>query len=127
MHPHPRPLPEYREREYGPRQNQDLPMPIQQADRTVMIVTPLEENELVVRSFTATERLGRPFQVEAELLSGNFEIKFEDGLGQAMKTPVETASGTPRYFNGFVSRFSQGAPFGRLARYHATIVPWLWF
>ena len=32
-----------------------------------------------------------------------------------------------RYFNGYVTRFSQGGAHGRYNRYSAVVRPWLWF
>ena len=38
-----------------------------QSNRIVAITTPLAEDELLVRSLTIREELGRPFQIEADL------------------------------------------------------------
>jgi len=39
---------------------------------------------------------------------------------------IETSRGDTRYFNGLVSSFAQRRRIGRLARYEANVVPWLW-
>ena len=41
--------------------------------------------------------------------------------------PPALADGTERYFNGYVSNFSQGGRDHHFVYYHAEIVPWLWF
>ena len=42
-----------------------------------------------------------------------------------MKLALQTTA--TRYFNGYVTRFSQGGMHGRYRRYSATVHPWLWF
>ncbi|MGH8502229.1 MAG: type VI secretion system Vgr family protein [Gammaproteobacteria bacterium] len=98
-----------------------------QADRTLSITTPLGDDVLLLRTMTATEQLGRPFEFELDLLSGDEQIKFEDLLGQTMTVQLSLVEGEARYFNGYVSNFSQIGRVGDYARYQATLKPWLWF
>ena len=102
-------------------------MPLDQSKRQIGIDTPLGANVLVLRNFTATEELGRLFQIDAELLSENFQISFPQIVGQNVTIRLETIQAAPRFFNGHVRSFRQTGAVGRLARYHAEIVPKLWF
>ena len=45
-----------------------------QADRPFAISTPLGEDELVLRSFSGREELGRLFEFDLDLVSENFSI-----------------------------------------------------
>src|SRR6266513_2944919 len=102
-------------------------MPLDQSKRQMSIDTPLGANVLVLRNFTATEELGRLFQIDAELLSENSQISFSQIVGQNVTIRLETIQAAPRFFNGHVRSFRQTGAVGRLAHYHAVIVPKLWF
>jgi len=102
-------------------------MPLDQSKRQIGIDTPLGANVLVLRNFTATEELGRLFQIDAELLSENFQISFPQIVGQNVTIRLNTIQSEPRFFNGHVRTFRQTGAVGRLAHYHAVIVPKLWF
>jgi type VI secretion system secreted protein VgrG len=102
-------------------------MPLDQSKRQIGIDTPLGANVLVLRNFTATEELGRLFQIDAELLSENFQISFPQIVGQNVTIRLNTIQSGQRLFNGHVRSFRQTGAVGRLARYHAVIVPKVWF
>jgi len=102
-------------------------MPLDQSNRQIGIDTPLGANVLVLRNFTAAEHLGRLFQIDAELLSENFQISFPQIVGQNVTIRLETIQAAPRFFNGHVRVFRQLGAVGRLAHYHAVIIPKLWF
>ncbi|NLI33215.1 MAG: type VI secretion system tip protein VgrG, partial [Deltaproteobacteria bacterium] len=76
---------------------------------------------------TASEELSRLFRFELDLLSENHSISFEDLLGQKVTVRLELPHDKNRYFNGFVTRFSQVGTVGNYALYNATVHPWLWF
>jgi type VI secretion system secreted protein VgrG len=98
-----------------------------QAARQVEIITPLGDDVLLFHSMTATEELGRLFQFELNLLSIEPNLKFEDLLGQNVTIRLDLPDDKKRYFNGFVSRFSQAGTFDDFNAYSATVHPWLWF
>ena len=102
-------------------------MALDQSKRQIGIDTPLGANVLVLRNFTATEELGRLFQIDAELLSENFQISFPQIVGQNVTIRLNTIQAGSRFFNGHVRAFRQTGAVDRLARYHAVIVPKLWF
>ncbi|MBM4032664.1 MAG: type VI secretion system tip protein VgrG [Planctomycetes bacterium] len=97
-----------------------------QQHRMMAIGTPLGADVLLLRSFSATEQLGRMFHIEADLLSEDENISFDDLVGRNVTIRLDTSQGSPRYFNGLVAGFTQRRRTTRLAAYHATIVPWLW-
>ncbi len=96
--------------------------------RQVKISTPLGEDELRVINMFGSEELGRLFQYQLELHSANEEVDIDAILGQNITVSLVHDDGTFRYFNGFVSRFSQvGRTEGGYATYEAKMSPWLWF
>lgn len=82
---------------------------------------------LLLKSFTGSERLGRPFQYNLVLASEDHDLDYKKIIGQNVTVLVEKDKKGPRYFNGFVSRFAQTKYEQNLAEYQATLVPWLWF
>ncbi|MHC4228626.1 MAG: contractile injection system protein, VgrG/Pvc8 family, partial [Planctomycetota bacterium] len=98
-----------------------------QKNRELAIETPLGEDVLLLISMSGTEHLGRPFEYRLELASENHQIKVKDIVGQNVTIRLDLGAGRTRYFNGHVSRFAQLTTAGGLARYRATVVPWLWF
>ena len=107
-------------------------MPFTQENRFVAIDTPLGEDVLLLTGISGKEKLSTPFSFNLDMLSENYNIAFPDIIGKNVTVSVNLASGDKRYFNGLVSRFSQGrgngeaGGDGRFSYYTATIVPWLW-
>ena len=98
-----------------------------QQNRQLAIGTPLGEDVLLVVNMWGREQLGRPFEFQLELASENAQIKSAEIVGQNVTVRLEQGGGKTRYFNGFVSRFTQVSSRNDQARYSATVVPWLWF
>lgn len=98
-----------------------------QTSRQIALTTPLGEDVLLFHRMTGTEELGRMFRFEVDLLSRDPNIKFEKILGQNVTIRLELPNHKKRYFNGYVSRFSQVGTSGIYHAYHATVHPWLWF
>ena len=99
-----------------------------QTHRFIAVGTPLGEDVLLLRSFTFTEKLGRPFMMFLDMISDTSDINFDDIVGQNVTVRLQKPSDEePRYFNGFVSRFTQTRLSGRTTQYQAEVVPWLWF
>jgi type VI secretion system secreted protein VgrG len=98
-----------------------------QTARQVEIITPLGDDVLLFHSMTATEELGRLFEFELKLLSREPNLKFEDLLGQNVTVRLNLPDDEIRYFNGFVSQFSQEGVFEDFNAYSMTVHPWLWF
>ena len=102
-------------------------MAITQATRQIAIDTPLGEDALLLRSFQGQEALSRLFTFHLDLVSEDASIKYEDIVGQAVTVRLSLADTSQRYWNGYVSRFVQADRDSKVAVYHATMVPWLWF
>jgi type VI secretion system secreted protein VgrG len=102
-------------------------MPATQKNRLLAIGTVLGDDQLLIKSFSLSEQLGRMFQAEAELASEDPAIDFDKVVGSNATVRLELQNGKTRYFNGYISRFVQTGQSGDYARYRATLVPWLWF
>jgi type VI secretion system secreted protein VgrG len=99
-----------------------------QANRNVAVNTALGEDEVLIKSVSISEQIGRIFQMEVELLSKNANIDFDSivGTNSTIRLELNGDEGT-RYFNGFVSRFVLTQVEQSYTHYHMTLVPWLWF
>ncbi len=97
-----------------------------QANRPMAVSSPLGEDTLLLRAMTLREPLGGLFEYDLELLSPDASIPFEQVIGENMTVRLRTRHAEPRYFNGYVARFRQTGTTGKLARYQAVLVPWLW-
>jgi type VI secretion system secreted protein VgrG len=102
-------------------------MAIAQAHRRIAISTPLGKDVLLLRGFTGSEAISHLFNFDLDLLSENNSISFQDVVGKSVTLRIYDTNGSERYWNGFISRFSQGAQDRRLTMYRAQMVPWLWF
>ena len=103
-------------------------MPITQANRDLAITTPLGEDKLLIVSASVSEQVGRLFQMDVDLTSEDGNVSFDKIVGGNATIRLTLPNRkTPRYFNGFVSRFVQTSADGDGGRYRASLVPWLWF
>jgi type VI secretion system secreted protein VgrG len=98
-----------------------------QTERRIAITTPAGKDALLLRGFAGTEAISQLFHFHLDLLSENPSIKFQDVVGKNVTVRILDANGEERHWNGFISRFSQGAQDRRLFAYSAEMVPWLWF
>ncbi len=98
-----------------------------QANRRIAVSTPLGDDLLLLRAFSGTESMSRLFHFDLDLLSKNDAISMRDMVGKKADIRLFDKEGNERYWNGYISRFSQGAQDKRFTYYHAEVVPWLWF
>jgi type VI secretion system secreted protein VgrG len=98
-----------------------------QTGRIISISTPLGEDALLLRSFTGHEAISQLFRFDLDLLSEKSAISFDNIVGKAVTLNAALADGSERYWNGYVSRFTQSGNDGRFTSYRAEMVPWLWF
>src|SRR5215831_5988931 len=98
-----------------------------QENRLMAINTPLGEDVLLLAGFSGEEGISRLFRFDLELLSTSESLDYNAIVGQNATVRLTLASGHTRYFNGFISRFSQGGRDAYLVNYHAEMVPWFWF
>ena len=82
----------------------------------------------MLTAFSGQEEMSRLFSYQLEMISDNNAISAQQIVGKNVTFGVKLADGTPRYFNGFVSRFFAGDEDRQGRRnYRAEVVPWLWF
>jgi type VI secretion system secreted protein VgrG len=106
---------------------QDFVVPFKQTNRPFRINTPLGKDKLLLYQFRAHEQLGRLFEYQAELMSEDDAIPLDTLLGQRVDVELDLVDGGQRYFNAFVSRFTQIGIVGDLFHYQAILHPWPWF
>ena len=102
-------------------------MPYTQEDRLIAIDTSLGKDMLLLQGFTGREGVSRLFSFHLDLASEKDSISFKSIIGQSVTIRVALADNSPRYFNGFVSRFAQSGSDVRFTNYQMEVVPWLWF
>ena len=95
--------------------------------RVVEIDTPLGTDVLLFHTMHAREELSRVSEYQIDLLSTKGDINLDDILGKNVTVKLTLANKGIRYFNGYVTRFSQNGTYGRYFRYFAVVRPWLWF
>jgi type VI secretion system secreted protein VgrG len=97
----------------------------------VRIQSPFED-ELLFYHMEGEEELGQPFRYYLTLLSKNGDLVLADLLGQRVTVELQVPESNvasdvkPRYFDGFVTRFSRQGAKGSYYVYSATVRPWLW-
>lgn len=104
--------------------------------RSLDIETPLGPGAFVLVALHGFEGLSTLGRFTLSLKSKRHDIKAESMLGQNVTVRVEAAQGKPRYFNGYITRWSGvdeirdtqvGAKQTKAYVYEATVSPWLWF
>ena len=103
--------------------------PTAQQHRLLALDTPLGKDVLLLQGLTGHEGISRLFSYELDLLAfEHSSISFQDIVGQKVTISIQLPDGTPRYINGYVSRFTQGGTDDRMfTHYPLEVVPWLWF
>lgn len=102
-------------------------MPATQANRELEFYSPLGSDILLLHHFKVEEKLGRLFKCEVTLRSKAEDIDFESLLGENVTIRLNVSRAEERYFNGFITDFTQGKNKEGFATYFATVSPWLWF
>jgi type VI secretion system secreted protein VgrG len=103
-------------------------MPLKQAQRRLAVTTPLGEDTLVLTAFAGREEISRLFGYQLDMISDNSAVDAAQIVGKNVTFSVAMADDSPRYFNGFVSRFYAGdEDLEHRRNYRAEVVPWLWF
>ena len=104
-----------------------------QAERLIVLDTPLDPDLLLISSFTASEAISNLFRYEIEMVVERTKVaavKAKDLIGEKFTVHLSLSSdyeNSPRrHFNGIVSRFTQGHADRRFVHYRAEVVPWLW-
>src|SRR5580658_1083192 len=88
----------------------------------------LQEDEVLLQGLTGVEGLSQLFTFHLDLLSQEDSIDFTKVLGKKVVVTIATAKpNTPRYINGYVSRFAQSGFDATFYHYQMEVVPWFWF
>jgi len=95
--------------------------------RQIELTTPLGKDVLLFRAMHAREELGRLSEFDLSALSTRSDIASAEILSKNVTVKLELTSGGFRYFNGYVTRFSQGGMVGRYYQYRMIVRSWLWF
>jgi type VI secretion system secreted protein VgrG len=95
--------------------------------RTIEIIPPTPPGTLLFERMTGGETLGRPFELNIDLLSKKDDVSIPQVLGKPFSVMLSSGLLPPRWFNGIVSRFALGGWTGEHFRYEATLRPLLWF
>lgn len=99
-----------------------------QDNRIIAVTTPLGKDVLLLAGFSGKEEMSRLFTYQLDMFSEKKDIAAKDIVGKSVTFTVFRTDGSPRYFNGLVSRFSAGGlEIQGLRHYRAEMVPWLWF
>jgi len=103
-------------------------MPLKQAQRRLAVKTPLGDDVLALTAFAGHEEMSRLFAYQLDFISDNTSVSATQIVGKNVTISVALADDSPRYINGFVTRFFAGDEDVEGRRnYRAEIVPWLWF
>ena len=106
-----------------------------QSHRYLQVETSLGKDALILTQASGHERLGGLFEISLEFTRSSGDLNLDSLLGTSATLGVHNAAesrkGTTahsRYFNGYFSRIAfAGYGAEGQARFHATLVPWLWF
>lgn len=98
-----------------------------QIHRELEFLSPLGEDVLLLHKFKATEELGRLYNFELDLRSAQEDIDIESILGHNVTVRLNVSGNNERYFNGYITSFSQGENSEGFATYKAVVSPWIWF
>src|SRR6266700_3391423 len=95
-------------------------------NRTVEIFPPAKAGLVTFESMTASESLGRPFEIDVDMLSPTGDIPVSEVLGQPFSIALSQGLPPPRWWNGIVTRFAQVAWTGAAFRFRAKLRPTMW-
>lgn len=104
--------------------------------RSLDIETPLGPGAFVLVALNGHEGLSTLSRFSISLKCKRHDIEAVRMLGQNVTMRVEAAQGKPRYFNGYITRWSGvdeirdtqvGGKQTKAYVYEATVSPWLWF
>jgi len=104
--------------------------------RSLDIETPLGAHAFILVGFSGHEGLSSLSRFQLTLKSKRHDIAADKMLGQNVTVRVEQGDSKPRYFNGYITRWSGvtevhdsmvGGQKTKAYLYEATMHPWLWF
>ncbi len=103
-------------------------MPVlKQENSPFRLETALGPEALLLRGFTGTEAISRPFHFELDLLSQRSTVDPSEILRTPALLRMQLPGDEERFIHGRVSRFAQLGMRDEFVVYRAEIVPWIWF
>src|SRR5919204_6649487 len=99
-----------------------------QADRPLVVTTPLGKDALLLLGFSGSEAVSQLFSYHLDLLAENTTtIAFDQLLGSPITVQLMLhEEGKKRYFNGICNRVLEGHRDNTFTRYRMEIVPQFW-
>src|SRR6266481_3434029 len=98
-----------------------------QDGRRLAIQTPLGKDKLLLVGFNGHEGISQLFSLQVEVLAEiATEVAFDRLLGQKVTIAVEISTGKKRYFNGIVTRVTEGEQGSLFREYTLEVVPQFW-
>jgi type VI secretion system secreted protein VgrG len=104
-----------------------MPPNYSQDDQPLAIETPLGKDKLLLEAVNGEEGLGALFVFRLECLSVEETLSDTSIVGKQVSFRVNDSSNSPRWFSGYVSRFSWMGRDDVLTRWQVEVVPSLWF
>ena len=104
-----------------------MPPSYSQDGQPLAIETPLGKDKLLLEAVNGEEGLGALFVFRLECLSVEETLSDTSIVGKQVSFRVNDASNSPRWFSGYVSRFSWMGRDDMLTRWQVEVVPSLWF
>ena len=108
-------------------------MALEQKNRQLLIDTPLGENFLLLKEFSASETISELFSFQLKLVHEETAASLKPTvvdpkslLGQPVNIKVNLRDNTSRCFNGVISHWRQGNRDTRFTYYQAIVVPKVW-
>jgi type VI secretion system secreted protein VgrG len=87
----------------------------------------LGDDDLLITRLAGSEALSKLFAFHLDLIAPlDKPVSFEDVLGKSASVAINVPGGDPRFFQGLVSRFSQGGRDDTFLTYRAELVPHVW-
>ncbi|MCA9482131.1 MAG: type VI secretion system tip protein VgrG [Nitrospina sp.] len=93
---------------------------------SLKLTTPLGPDKLLLKTFHGEEKLSEPYFYYLDMVSQEYELDFDQIVGEGVTITMDLSSGEQKYFHGIVTRFIQGAFDGTECKYFAEVRPWMW-
>src|SRR3954471_18157242 len=103
---------------------------LSQANSTAALKTPLGADVLALKSFSAYEGLGEPFEIQIDAVSEKENIDFDKALGQSCSIKLKTYEQKERFFSGILTRAqwlgNEAGAEQVYSQYRVVLRPWFW-
>ncbi|MGN6086170.1 type VI secretion system tip protein TssI/VgrG [Trinickia sp.] len=90
------------------------------------VSTPFGADVLLLEGFSGREAISELFHFELRMRSTNTALSAASIVGKSATVTLQTQGGSPRYFNGIVTRFAQVGADAAHGYYSAALAPTLW-